>query len=363
MRVDLFDFSLPERQIARHPPTERDGGRLLHVAGTGELADRRVVELPSLLPPGALMVVNDTRVLPARLLGKKAATGGGVEVLLTERLDAVTSDPTGSERWLGLSRSSKPLRPSALLEFGGLGQLTAEVMGTRDTGLVELRLWSAAGLVLSEAIERAGHVPLPPYLRRADEPADRERYQTVFARAPGAVAAPTAGLHLSEALLARLAAAGLALGFVTLHVGLGTFRPVKASDFRDHAMHEEWLEVPAETAALIDAARGRGAPVIAVGTTVVRALESAAADDGRVHAFAGTTRLLIEPGFRFRVVDGLFTNFHLPRSTLLALVAAFGGRSRVLAAYAHAVRAGYRFYSYGDAMLLTSRVAADEAAA
>jgi S-adenosylmethionine:tRNA ribosyltransferase-isomerase len=322
-----------------------------------------VRDLDQLLVPGALLVVNDTRVIPARLLGHKTASGGKVELLLVRRLGSASVHSAGrgfaAERWRTLARSSKPLRPGSQVVFAG-GALAAEIAPGHEGdsgGLFEVLLFSPAGLALDVALESAGHVPLPPYLHRTDDAADRERYQTIFARVPGAVAAPTAGLHLSGALLDRLRARGVELARVTLHVGLGTFQPVTAVDLDDHPMHGELFVVPAETAAAIAAARDRGAPVVAVGTTVVRALESAADPerDGRVRAAEGETRLLIQPGYRFRVVDQLLTNFHLPQSTLLALVAAFAGLERVLAAYRAAVDAGYRFYSYGDAMLVRSR--------
>jgi S-adenosylmethionine:tRNA ribosyltransferase-isomerase len=320
-----------------------------------------VRDLDQLLAPGALLVVNDTRVIPARLLGHKAGSGGKVEVLLVRRLGTASVRSGGrelpAERWRALGRASKPLRPESRVVFDG-GSLAAEI-ATRagEGGLFEVLLFSPTGLALDVALEAAGHVPLPPYLHRTDDAVDRERYQTIFARAPGAVAAPTAGLHLSAALLDRVRARGVQLAKVTLHVGLGTFQPVTAADLDDHPMHGEVFVVPADTAAAVAATRDRGAPVVAVGTTVVRALESAADPerDGRVRAAEGETRLLIQPGYRFRVVDQLLTNFHLPQSTLLALVAAFAGLERVLAAYRAAVVAGYRFYSYGDAMLIRSR--------
>jgi len=344
--VELLDFELPPGLIAQRPLAERDGARLLHLGPAG-LADRQVVELPELLAPGSLLVVNDTRVLPARLLGHREPTGGAVELLLLSRREGP------GERWACLGRSSKPLRPGTRLTLGG-GAVEAVVEGQEGEGVLVAALTTAGGEPLREALERVGHMPLPPYVERADDEADRERYQTVFAEKPGAVAAPTAGLHLSSPLLSALRARGCSVASVTLHVGLGTFRPVKVDDLDEHPMHEEWCEVPQATVDAVAEARGRGVPVVAVGTTVVRALESAAAG-GALEAGARSTRLLIQPGYTFRVVDALFTNFHLPRSTLLALVAAFGGYERVLAAYRHAVARGYRFFSYGDAMLLSER--------
>lgn len=370
MRCDLLDYDLPDDLIARRPAEVRDAARLLVVdpAVAGVVAHHHVRELAELLPRGALLIVNDTRVVPARLLGKKAETGGNVELLLVRprphepgapaERDAGgaggAGDAVGSEaRFFAMGRSSKPLRPGAVLTFGD-GALTATIDGREEaTGLFAVTLRARDGDV-GRALDRVGHTPLPPYLRRADDEADRERYQTVFARVPGAIAAPTAGLHLSHALLERLADRDIERAAITLHVGLGTFQPVTVSDLDDHPMHSETFVVPDETRAAITRARERGAPVVAVGTTVVRALESAADLDrpGHVLATGGETRLLIQPGFTFRVVDVLVTNFHLPRSTLLALVQAFGGVAQVRRAYEIAIAERYRFYSYGDAMLL-----------
>jgi S-adenosylmethionine:tRNA ribosyltransferase-isomerase len=382
VRRELFDYDLPAELIAGHPAPERDGARLLVMdsgddGGVTKLIHAAVRDLDQHLVPGALLVVNDTRVIPARLLGHKAGSGGKVELLLVRRLEATSMRSAGrelaAERWRALGRASKPLRPGARVNFGGAGHdgghpqtpggvpLAAEIAtAAGEGGVLEVLLFSPAGLALDVALEAAGRMPLPPYLHRPDEAADRERYQTVFARVPGAIAAPTAGLHLSSALLERASARGVALATVTLHVGLGTFQPVTVEDLDHHPMHSEVFAVPAETAAAIAAARDRGAPVVAVGTTVVRALESAADPEreGYVRAAEGETRLLIQPGYRFRVVDQLLTNFHLPHSTLLAMVAAFAGRERVLAAYRAAIDARYRFYSYGDAMFIRAREAA-----
>lgn len=362
MRCDLLDYDLPPDRIASHPPEARDGARLLVLDREGDSAPehRMIRQLDRLLPEGALVVVNDTRVLPARLFGRKPGTGGKVEILLVQRMEQPEEGATGFvERWRAMGRSSKPLRAGTEVEFFAEGRearlLAARIEGREEgSGLLFVTLSSPAGMLVSEAIEALGHVPLPPYIRRADEASDRERYQTVFAREPGAVAAPTAGLHLSEALIERFGARGIELSAVTLHVGLGTFQPVAAEDLDQHRMHAEVFSVPEGAASAIDRARERGAPVVAIGTTVVRALESAADPDrpGRVVSRSGETRLLIQPGYRFRVVDALVTNFHLPRSTLLALVFALAGRERVLAAYASAIELGYRFYSYGDAMLI-----------
>jgi S-adenosylmethionine:tRNA ribosyltransferase-isomerase len=359
LRVELLAFELPPGLIAQRPAATRDGSRMLHLGGGGALSDQQVVDLPSCLPEGALVVVNDTRVIPARLRGQKAGSGGAVELLLLRREGPGPAG--GAERWLAIGRASKPLREGGVLRFGE--GLEATVGRRREGGVIEVEL-VGRGASVDQRIEELGHMPLPPYVERADDESDRERYQTVFARVPGAAAAPTAGLHLSAAVLAELAARSIEVRSVTLHVGLGTFRPVAAADLDEHPMHEEWLDVPAETAQAVRAARARGAPVVAIGTTVVRALEAAAqaAGEGEIVAEGPrSTRILIQPGYTFRVVDVLFTNFHLPRSTLLALVAAFGGLGHVLGAYRHAVAAGYRFFSYGDAMLLSQRVAPGEA--
>ena len=374
MRRELFDYHLPPELVAGEPAPERDGARLL-VLRDGALDHAAVRDLPDRVAPGTLVVVNDTRVIPARLLGRKADTGGRVEVLLVRRLgDATVEDgdrALAAERWSALGRASKPLRPGAriVVDAGGDQQQAGAPLcieigpATRDGATLEVLLFSPAGEALDRAIDRLGHVPLPPYMHRPDAARDRERYQTVFARVRGAVAAPTAGLHLSPALLDRLRARGAEIAEVTLHVGLGTFQPVTVEDLDDHPMHSEVFSVPRETALAIDRARARGAPVLAVGTTTVRALESAADvdRDGHVRVADGETRLLIQPGHRFRVVDQLLTNFHLPQSTLLALVSAFAGRERVLAAYRAAIEARYRFYSYGDAMLILTRTSPDDA--
>lgn len=354
MRIDLFDYELPPDRIATHPAPRRDAARLLLVAPKrGGVEDRTMADLPELLPQGALVVLNDTRVLRARLFGTKRGTGGKVEIFLVEKL----AGGGKSERWRALGRASKRLGPGTVVELEN-GALTAHVEGRDERdGSLEVTL-SSEGLDVAEAIERHGRIPLPPYMRREANQEDVERYQTVFARKPGAVAAPTAGLHLTPSLLEALQQRGIHIAMLTLHVGLGTFQPVTVEDLDDHPMHAERFEIPPEVAEAVASARERGGPVVAVGTTVVRALESAACPDrpGHVRAMSGQTNLLIQPGYRFRVVDALLTNFHLPRSTLLALVCAFAGRELVLDAYREAVRRGYRFYSYGDAMLIPSRV-------
>ncbi|HEB99943.1 MAG TPA: tRNA preQ1(34) S-adenosylmethionine ribosyltransferase-isomerase QueA [Thiotrichales bacterium] len=338
MRRSDFHYDLPEALIAQHPLPERTASRLLVLDGrTGAIADRRFADIEALLAPGDLLVLNDTRVIPARLHGRKD-TGGRVEVLV-ERI-------TGEHEALAHVRASKAPRQGVRLFLEG--DIVAEVTGREDD---LFRLHFAGRDALVDLLERHGHMPLPPYIAREDETADRERYQTVFAARPGAVAAPTAGLHFDEDLLARLAGKGVEQARVTLHVGAGTFQPVRAERIEDHRMHAEYLEVPAEVCERIEATRARGGRVVAVGTTVVRSLETAAAG-GELRPYRGETRLFITPGFEFRVVDALVTNFHLPESTLLMLVCAFGGYENVMGAYRHAVEEGYRFFSYGDAMLV-----------
>jgi len=315
-----------------------------------------VRDLPDRLPEGCLVIANDTRVLRARLLGHKEGSGGKAEVFLVRRVDAPTEPPdapTTTQRWWAMGRASKGLRDGTVIECG---ELRVRVVCRRDELFeVELSVEPEAIGGVAGAIERSGHVPLPPYIRRVDDSADRERYQTIFARVDGAVAAPTAGLHITRDLVSQLTARGCTVASVTLHVGLGTFQPVLVPDLDQHPMHAETFDVPAATVAAIADARTSGREVVAIGTTVVRALESATdpARPGHVLAGSGETRLLIQPGYRFKVTDRLFTNFHLPQSTLLALVSAFAGTQRILAAYAEAQRRGFRFFSYGDAMLLS----------
>lgn len=349
MRTDLFDYALPEDRIAQRPPAARDGGRLLVVRLDG-LEHRRVVELPDLVPRGSLVVVNDSRVIRARLLGRRVGTGGRVEVLLLA--PARGERPEAASRWTALGRSSRPLRPGTEIDVGSL-RVVVEERGLDGSLTVAL----SGPEPIAEAIAREGAVPLPPYIRRPADAADGERYQTEYALHPGSVAAPTAGLHLTAALREGLVARGVRWGSVTLHVGLGTFRPVAADDLDEHPMHEEAFVVGSELAEAVAATRAAGGKVIAVGTTVVRALESARdpARPGQVLPGRGRARLLIQPGYDFAVVDGLLTNFHQPRSTLLALVGAFVGLARVRAAYAAALDSGYRFLSYGDAMWIPER--------
>ena len=331
-----FNYELPDALVAREPAPRRADSRLLHLDGsTGAVVDRAFRDLPALLRSGDLLVFNDTRVVPARLYARKA-TGGRAEILLERVIDG--------PRALVQLKASKPPAAGSTLELDGGGQ--ARVAG-RDGEFWVLEFDRPAAAVF----DAQGEMPLPPYLRRAPEAWDRERYQTVYAREPGAVAAPTAGLHFDEATIDACRSAGVDTARVTLHVGAGTFQPVRADDIADHVMHAERAEVPAATCESISACRARGGRVLAVGTTAVRALESAAAA-GPLAPWSGDTRLFITPGYRFRVVDRLLTNFHLPESTLLMLVSAFAGTARVLEAYRHAVTERYRFFSYGDAMLV-----------
>lgn len=351
MRLSDLDYDLPEALIAQAPLVDRSGARLLVL--DAQPTHRQIVDLPSLLPERALLVVNDTRVIPARLLGVKDS-GGKAEIFLLERLEPDAS------RWKAIGRASKGLRPGMKVHVGALVFTIVELLGG---GLFVTRAEVTNGGDVTSEIEKRGRVPLPPYIRREDDAEDRHRYQTIFAKHDGAVAAPTAGLHLTPELLSQMSARGITTATVTLHVGLGTFQPVTAEDLDDHPMHAERFSVPLETAKKIAQARSERRAVVCVGTTSVRALESAADAElrGHVRATQGTgtaeTRLLIQPGYDFRVTDMLLTNFHLPKSTLLALACAFGGTREVLSAYALAVREGYRFFSYGDAMLLRRRPA------
>jgi len=339
MRKSDFHYSLPAELIAQFPASPRTASRLMHLDGaSGAVRDLRFTDLPSLLRAGDLLVFNDTRVIPARVHGRKDS-GGRIEVLIERIRDA--------HRVLAQVRASKPPKPGQKLALEG--DVTVEVRG-REGEFYELAFDGEAPV--TEVLERIGHVPLPPYITRPDETTDRERYQTVYARHRGAVAAPTAGLHFDAAMLAALEARGVERAFVTLHVGAGTFQPVRVDDIREHRMHAESLSVSPATCDRIKAAKQEGRRVVAVGTTVVRALETAA-HDGSIVPFEGETDIFIYPGYGFRVVDALLTNFHLPESTLLMLVCAFGGTANVLNAYRHAVEEKYRFYSYGDAMFVT----------
>jgi S-adenosylmethionine:tRNA ribosyltransferase-isomerase len=340
-----FHFDLPKDLIAQRPAIPRSASRLLQVDGNANsLRDLHFRDLPELLSAADLLVFNDTRVVPARVHATKES-GGKIELLLERVLTP--------HRALVQARASKGLKPQAVVKLPG-GH-TARML-ERDG---ELFLLEFSGDVLA-FFEAHGQVPLPPYIGRAPESADREDYQTVYARAPGAVAAPTAGLHFDAGIFAALEKRGVRHAFVTLHVGAGTFQPVRVNDIEEHAMHAEYLEVPQPACAAINAARAAGGRVIAVGTTVVRSLETAAGDAVPLRPYRGATRMFIKPGYRFRVVDAMVTNFHLPESTLMMLCSAFVGRDRLLAAYAHAIEARYRFFSYGDAMFLTPSAAAVE---
>ncbi|MBK9606174.1 MAG: tRNA preQ1(34) S-adenosylmethionine ribosyltransferase-isomerase QueA [Betaproteobacteria bacterium] len=335
-RLSDFDFALPPELIAQAPAAERGASRLLHVRG-GRLADCLFRELPSLLDPRDLLVFNDTRVLRARLHGRKDS-GGRIEVMIERIL--------GPREALAQMRASHAPRVGSALAIGPFRLVVAG----RDDRLYRVRIDGEG--TLEALLETHGEVPLPPYIARPATGDDAARYQTVYATQPGAVAAPTAGLHFDQAMLAALAGRGIASAFVTLHVGAGTFLPVQSENLREHRMHSEWFDIPAATVTAVAAARERGGRVVAVGTTTLRALESSAASDGVLRAGAAETRLFISPGFEFRVVDRLLTNFHLPKSTLLMLVSAFAGYATIRAAYAHAIAGRYRFFSYGDAMLL-----------
>lgn len=395
MDVGLFDFELPPAQIAQQPAPEREAARLLVLErASGRIAAHAAVrDLPRFLSPRDVLVLNNTKVFPARLLGRRDPSGGAVECLLVRRLD--------EDCWEALMHPGQKLHPGAKVVFGGGGHvLHAEVVAQHFYGRRTVRLWTEGGENVDTVVDAIGHVPLPPYIHRDDSEADRERYQTVYARERGSVAAPTAGLHLTPGLLDAMAARGIERAEVTLHVGYGTFQPVRAERVEDHHVHPEWFDIGGASARAINDALGEGRRVVAVGTTTTRALESAALESvasesagaharergtgsaaagdsdsvvraeswgagaaggagagagaprGRVQAGARDTELFIYPGFEFRVCGGLLTNFHLPRSSLLMLVCAFAGRDAVLSAYREAVSRGYRFYSYGDAMLI-----------
>lgn len=353
MRVDLFDFDLPDERIALRPAEPRDAARLLVVRPGQGLADRIVRDLPGLLTPGDALVFNDTKVIPARLEGTRRRGDAVAQVEATLHMRA------GPDRWLAFLRPAKRVAQGERISFGHsgeacfLGTLEATVAEKREGGEA-LLVFDFSGPVLDEAIAAAGHIPLPPYIasKRPEDARDRTDYQTIYARENGAVAAPTAGLHFTPELFAALDARGIERHFVTLHVGAGTFLPVKADDTDAHRMHAEIGHVSGGTAAALNAVRRRGGRVVAVGTTSLRLLESAAGEDGTIREWSGATDIFITPGYRFRAVDVLMTNFHLPRSTLFMLVSAFSGLETMRAAYAHAIESGYRFYSYGDASLL-----------
>ena len=342
MLVKDFDFHLPPELIARHPAAERDAARLMLLdRRTGAIGEDRFRNIAAYLAPGDLLVMNDTRVIPARLFGRRE-TGGRVEIFLVRRSG---DDPAC---WSCLLRASKRLHPGQTIDLAAGMKAIIRARLEDDSWQVEF----SGPEPFDGWLEREGHIPLPPYLQREDDAQDRERYQTVYAQTPGAVAAPTAGLHFTRELLAELAGKGIETARLTLHTGLGTFLPVRVERVEDHRIHTERYVLPQATADAVHAAKARGNRIIAVGTTTARALEYAAGSDGTVRAGEGEADIFIYPGYRFKVVDSLVTNFHLPESTLLMLVSAFAGREQVAEAYGEAIRRGFRFYSYGDAMLI-----------
>ncbi|MCI5075936.1 tRNA preQ1(34) S-adenosylmethionine ribosyltransferase-isomerase QueA [Oricola sp.] len=349
MRVDAFDFDLPDTSIALRPAVPRDSARMLVVRPGEELLDRGVLDLPRFLKAGDVLVFNDTKVIPAQLEGERVRSDGA-----RAQVGATLHMRTGPDRWKAFVRGAKKLKAGDAVDFGtGDHALSAQVVTKGLEGEVEFQ-FDRAGGDLDAALALVGHVPLPPYIasKRDEDERDRQDYQTIYAREKGAVAAPTAGLHFTDRLFAALDEAGIERRFVTLHVGAGTFLPVKADDTAEHRMHSEIGHVDAETAAFLNDAIARGGRVVAVGTTSLRLLESAANEDGTIEAWSGATDIFITPGYRFRAIDALMTNFHLPRSTLFMLVSAFSGLETMRGAYAHAIESGYRFYSYGDACLL-----------
>jgi S-adenosylmethionine:tRNA ribosyltransferase-isomerase len=372
-----FDFDLPAELVAQAPPVDRSGSRLLHLEReTGAIEHSTIASLPNLLRAGDVLVVNNTRVFAARLLGRRVPSGGAVECLLVRRVAADvrsgdgegtqkgrSGDAEGTQRgrggdgaelWEALVHPGQKLHPGARMVFQGVRTLHGEVLEQRFFGRRVVRLWTDDGSAVDDAVDAIGHMPLPPYIKRDDDPADRERYQTVFARDRGSIAAPTAGLHFTPALLETLASGGVQIAEITLHVGYGTFQPVRVERVEEHRVEAERYAIAPAAAASINRALDDQRRVLAVGTTTTRTLEAvASANGGRLAAGSGSTDLFIYPGFEFRVIGGLLTNFHLPRSSLLMLVSAFAGRERVLHAYRVAVDARYQFYSYGDAMLIT----------
>jgi S-adenosylmethionine:tRNA ribosyltransferase-isomerase len=346
MNVRDFDFPLPSDLIAQEPAADRGAARLLHLdRDTGRIAHTVVSALPALLQAGDVIVVNNTRVFPARLIGRRVPSGGAVECLLVRRLD--------DERWEALMHPGQKLKPGAAVVFDGSRTIHGEVLERQFHGRRIVRLWTSDASPVDEAVDAIGHMPLPPYIKRADRAEDRERYQTVFARERGSVAAPTAGLHFSPPLMEALRARQIEIAEITLHVGYGTFQPVRVEVVEEHRLESERYAIAQSDADAVNRALREKRRVIAVGTTTTRTLEAVARDhDGVIAAGAGATDLFIYPGFIFRVVGGLLTNFHLPRSSLLMLAAAFAGRDRIMAAYEAAIAGRYRFYSYGDAMLI-----------
>ena len=350
MRVDLFDFDLPDERIALRPAVPRDSARMLRVGADGSLQDLSVSDLADLLEPGDALVFNDTKVIPAQLEGFRSRGDN------KQRISATLHMRSGPDRWKAFVRPGKRIKHGDRLHFGGDGATCLQgvldaTAGTRGEGGELELIFDLSGPALDEAIMATGHIPLPPYIasKRGEDDQDCKDYQTIYAREDGAVAAPTAGLHFTDALFDKLAARGISRHFVTLHVGAGTFLPVKVDDTTEHLMHSE---ISAETAAALNAVHARGGRVVSVGTTSLRLLESAASEDGTIQPWSGPTDIFITPGYKFRAVDVLMTNFHLPRSTLFMLVSAFSGLETMRAAYRHAIDTGYRFYSYGDSSLL-----------
>lgn len=347
MRIADFEYELPEELIAQHPVVPRDASRLLVLhRDTGEIEHRRFRDLPEYLRAGDLLVLNDTRVIPARLLGRKAETGGAAELLLLQT--------TGSDIWEAMARPGRRLHPGNIIVFGD-DELRAEILDVTPAGGRIVRLAPgprAEGRSVHDLLHALGELPLPPYITNGPPPKERDVYQTIYARWEGSSAAPTAGLHFTEDIFARLEEIGVRRTFVTLHVGMGTFKPVQVEDVEEHEIHEEFYSVSAGAAALINETKAAGGRIVSVGTTSTRTLESAADEQGIVHPQTASTRLFIIPGYRFKVVDVQLTNFHMPRSTLLLLISAFAGREQILRAYREAVAERYRFLSFGDAMLI-----------
>ncbi|MHB9025606.1 MAG: tRNA preQ1(34) S-adenosylmethionine ribosyltransferase-isomerase QueA [Armatimonadota bacterium] len=347
MRIEEFDYHLPEELIAQHPVTPRDASRLLVLhREDGRTEHRRFRDLPGYLREGDLLVLNDTRVMPARLLGRKAGSGGQAELLLLQS--------AGMDRWQAMARPGRRLQPGAKVVFGD-EELFAEILEALPGGGRLVHLLSgpnARGRTVHDLLHALGEIPLPPYITQGPPPAERGCYQTIFARDEGSSAAPTAGLHFTEDIFAQLESRGVQRTFVTLHVGMATFKPIQVEDIEEHEMHEEFFSISAETADLINSTRRRGGRIISVGTTSTRTLESAADEEGIVRPMVGSTRLYIMPGYYFRVVDAQVTNFHMPRSSLLLLISGFAGRENILRAYGEAVARRYRFLSFGDAMLI-----------
>lgn len=340
--LDAYDFDLPESQVAQHPTAERDESRMLVIDRvSGDVSDCVFRQIVDFIRPEDVLVLNNTKVFPARLVGKREPGGGKAELFLVR--------PAGRGEWDALAKPGRKLKEGARIRFGD--DLKAEVVDVLADGKRRIRFTGNG--VIDDLVDGAGRMPLPPYIRRdGPDPEDRERYQTVYARKRGAVAAPTAGLHFTQQIISHLRDQGSAIAEVTLHVGYGTFEPIRVDDLRNHSVSSEWIDVSSKAAATINAARKGGGRVIAVGTTSTRTLESVADEDGLIHPFSGDTNLTITPGYKFKVVNALLTNFHLPKSSLLVLVGAFAGRKNVLAAYRHAVEKEYRFYSYGDCVLI-----------